>query len=290
MKTAFLRLLLLPGLLVARALPAAELTPEIVAGFDRYVARTEARIEGELSATEGFLVQDFLPKEERAEAARTIAAGGIFTRKLRTLDEDGSEIEIPGGLVHHWVGSVLVPGVRLEDVVGWLQRYDQHDRYFADVERSRLLARDGNEFDISLRLRRKKVVTVTYETEHHVRYRSFGRGREVSESHSTRIAELENADTPREREKPDGEDRGFLWRLDSYWRFEQVRQGVVVECESVSLSRGVPAALRWLVGRYLDSVPRESLESTLVPIRALGSEVPAVTMGTTPDKASPKGR
>jgi hypothetical protein len=288
MKTAVL--LLLPGLLVARALPAAELTPEIVAGFDRYVVRTEGRIERELSATEGFLVQDFLPEEERAEAARTVAAGGIFTRKLRTLDEDGSEIEIPGGLVQHWVGSVLVPGARLEDVVGWLQRYDQHDQYFADVERSRLLARNGNEFDIFLRLRRKKVVTVTYDTEHHVRYRSFGRGREVSESHSTRIAELENADTPREREKPDGEDRGFLWRLDSYWRFEQVRQGVVVECESVSLSRGVPAALRWLVGRYLDSVPRESLESTLVPIRALGSEAPAMTTGTTPDKPSPKGR
>jgi hypothetical protein len=273
--------LLLPALLaLAPALPAAELAPETLAGFDRYVAWTEARIERELSATGGFLVQDFLPEEERVEAVRTIAEGGVFTRKLVTLDGDGSEIEIPGGLVHHWVGAVLVPGVRLEDVVDWLQRYDRHDRYFADVERSRLLARNGEEFDISLRLRRKKVVTVTYDTEHHVRYRSFGRGREVSESHSTRIAELENADTPREREKPVGEDHGFLWRLDSYWRFEQVGQGVVVECESVSLSRSIPSALRWLVARYLDSVPRESLESTLVPIRALGSELPAIPTGT----------
>ena len=42
---------------------------------------------------------------------------------------------------------------------------------------------------------------------------------------------------------------------------------MVVECESLSLSRGVPAALRLFVGPLLDSVPRESLESTLLPIR-----------------------
>jgi hypothetical protein len=254
-------------LLLSSRVQGAELTHETLAAFERYVQLTEARIDRELSSPSGFLVQDFLPDEEKAAIAATLASGGVVTRKLHTVDAAGAEIEIPDGLVHHWMGSILVPGVHVEEVVLWLQRYDEHERYFDEVERSRLLARDGDEFDISLRLRRKKVVTVHYDTEHHVRYRNLGRGRVSSESHSTRIAELDHAGTPEEREKRAGEDRGFLWRLDSYWRFEDVPDGVIVECESVSLSRGIPAALQWLVGGYLDSVPRESLESTLVPIR-----------------------
>jgi hypothetical protein len=255
-------------LVIASASHGAELSRETLTAFDRYVKRTESRIERELSSNGGFLAEDFLPGEARSEAAETLASGGVFTKKLRTLGEDGGEIEIPGGLVQHWVGSILVPGVRVADVVLWLQRYDDHERYFSEVERSRLLARRGDEFDVFLRLCRNKLVSVSFDTEHHVRYRKLGRGRVASESHSTRIAELQNVGTPEERERAVGDDRGFLWRLDSYWRFEETPQGVIVECESVSLSRGIPLALRWLVGRYLDTVPRESLESTLLPIRA----------------------
>jgi hypothetical protein len=255
-------------LVLASVSHGAELSRETLTAFDRYVKRTESRIERELSSNRGFLAEDFFPGEARSEAAETLASGGVFTKKLRTLREDGGEIEIPGGLVQHWVGSILVPGVRVTDVILWLQRYDDHERYFSEVERSRLLARRGDEFDVFLRFSRKKLVSVSFDTEHHVRYRKLGPGRVASESHSTRIAELQNVGTPEERERAVGDDRGFLWRLDSYWRFEETPQGVIVECESVSLSRGIPVALRWLVGRYLDSLPRESLESTLLPIRA----------------------
>ena len=126
---------------------------------------------------------------------------------------------------------------------------------------------DGDDFRIFLRLRRKKIVTVHYNTEHFVRYTHHGGGRMSSASYATRIAEIENAGAAAESEKALGDDRGFLWRLNSYWRFEQAWGGVIVELESVSLSRGVPVAVRWLVGRYLDSVPRESLEATLEPIQ-----------------------
>jgi hypothetical protein len=162
---------------------------------------------------------------------------------------------------------VLVPGAEVEDLVRWLQEYDEHDQRFDDVEDSRLLAREGDRFEVFLRLRRKKIVTVHYATMHEVVYRSHGLGRHSSVSRATRIAELENAGTRDERERPPGGDRGFLWRLHSYWRFQQVPTGVVVECESLSLSRGVPAAVRWIVAPYLSSVPRESLESTLIPIQ-----------------------
>lgn len=245
----------------------AELHEDTLAAWRHYVERTKARIDREVSSSDRFLVRDSLPAEEQAAAKAALERGEVFTTKLETFDEDGSEIEVPGGMIHHWLGSVLVPGVDVATLVHWLQSYDEHERYFDDVESSKLVSREGQSFEIFLRLRRKKVVTVYYNTDHHVEYRWHGHGRVSSVSRSTRIAEIEDAGMADEKEKPIGHDRGFLWRLNSYWRFEEVPGGVVVECESVSLSRGVPLAVRWLVASYLDSVPRESLTSTLAPIR-----------------------
>lgn len=246
---------------LALALLLADPGEDTRAGWKRSVELTEARISRELSSSAGFLATDFLPRARRQEAARALERGEVFTARLPVA------VETRGGMVHHWLGAVLVPGVEVEDLVRWLQEYDEHRNRFDEVEDSRLLSRDGDRFQIFLRLRRKKIVTVHYATEHEVVYRSHGSGRYSSVSRATRIAELENAGTSDEREKPPGRDHGFLWRLHSYWRFQQVPGGVVVECESLSLSRGIPAAVRWLVGPYLDSVPRESLESTLLPIR-----------------------
>jgi hypothetical protein len=236
---------------------------ETLAAWERAVELTETRISAELSSEAGFLAIDFLSPAEREAASRALEAGEVFVRKLPV------EVDVPHGMAHHWLGAVFVPGVEVDGIVRWLQQYDEHDRRFGEVEDSRLLSRDGDRFEIFLRLRRKKIVTVQYATVHEVLYRRHGSGRTSSVSRATRIAELEDAGTPEEREKPAGSDRGFLWRLHSYWRFQQVPGGVVVECESLSLSRGVPAAVRFLVGPYLDSVPRESLESTLAPIRSI---------------------
>ncbi len=241
---------------------AATLDPETLAAWNRYVVLTEHRIRTD----GGFLVQDSLPEELANEARRKLRAGEVFTTKLETT-ADGRSIDIPKGLVHHWLGSVFIPAMTVDELVGWLQNYDEHHRYFDEVESSRLVSRHGDDFEIFLRLRRKKIVTVHYNTEHFVRYTRHHGGRVSSASYATSIAEIKNAGEATESEKAFGDDRGFLWRLNSYWRFEQASDGVIVELESVSLSRGVPVAVRWLVGRYLDSVPRESLEATLGPIR-----------------------
>src|SRR5206468_7258861 len=143
----------------------------------------------------------------------------------------------------------------------------QHYRYFKVVEDSKLLSHDGDRFDIFLRFVRKKVVTVHYNTNHTAIYRHHRDGFESSRSFTTRIAEVQNAGTASEMEKPVGDDSGFLWRLNSYWRFKQQGDGVVVECESISLSRSIPFGLGWLIKGFVESVPRESLENTLVSIR-----------------------
>ena len=62
---------------------------------------------------------------------------------------------------------------------------------------------------------------------------------------------------------PEGADDGFLWRLNSYWSFEQRREGLFMECEAVSLTRDVPAGLGWLIMPIIETLPRASLEFTL---------------------------
>ena len=68
-------------------------------------------------------------------------------------------------------------------------------------------------------------------------------------------------------EHPIGNDRGFLWRLNSYWRYEEVDGGVIVECESVTLSRSIPSLVRWMVTPMVRSAARESMERTLTSMQ-----------------------
>lgn len=84
-----------------------------------------------------------------------------------------------------------------------------------------------------------------------------------STSHSTHIAEVKNAGNPNEREKPVGHDEGFLWALNSFWRMEEKDGGVYVQCEAITLTRDIPAALAWLIKPFVSDVPKESLYTTL---------------------------
>ncbi len=139
----------------------------------------------------------------------------------------------------------------------------RESEHYAEVKASRLLDRNGDTLRVFMKLERDAtVMTVTYNTEHAVEYRRYGT-RATSRSISTKIAEVADAGKPTEREKRAGDDHGFLWRLNAYWRFEQVGDGVLIECESVTLSRSVPLLVRPLVGPIANRIARESLERTL---------------------------
>jgi hypothetical protein len=92
-----------------------------------------------------------------------------------------------------------------------------------------------------------------------VRYFPVDAARVHSRAYSTRIAELKNPDRPDEGEKPVGKDRGFLWRLHTYWRFQEKDGGVYIQLESIGLSRGVPVLLRWLINPIIKRIRRGSL-------------------------------
>ncbi len=247
---------------------ATELRPEAVQGFNQYVRLTEHRMQGELAQGGVFLRVDGLPEPSRGEAHARLRQGEVISERLLTADPSGKSVT-PGALIHHWVGSVFIQGVSLRQVLALVQDYDHHSEYYKpEVVKSKTIERTGNDFKVYLRLRRKKIVTVVLDTEYGVHYHALDATRAFSDSYSTRIAEVEHAGEPGEQAMPVGNDDGFLWRLNSYWRFSEANGGVYVQCEAISLTRDIPTGLNWLVAPFIESIPKESLEFTLLSTRA----------------------
>jgi len=238
----------------------ALLTPGAIGGWNAYVAATEQRISRELAAPVRFLVQDFRAGAEANR--RALLAGQTVIDEMVSLDARGSEVAVPDAMVHHWRGAVFIPGLRLDDLMQRLRSGTPGAKQ-EDVLASRVLERGPDRMRVYLRLQRRKFVTVVYNTEHTVSFKRHGPTRASSASTATRIAEVESVGTPAERELPVGQDRGFLWRLNSYWRYEQVSGGVIAECESVSLSRSIPYGLNYVVSPLVASTARESMARTL---------------------------
>jgi hypothetical protein len=236
-----------------------------VAGWENYVSATEARIARELAGRDRrFLALDF--GADAAGDRRAVLSGAIVVRPASAVDAHGRTLAVPGALVHHWRGAVLVRGATLSQVMKRLEGGAPPTRQ-EDVLQSVVLDRGPDRLRVFLKLRRTKFVTVVYNTEHVVTFRRQGPTRAVSASTATKIAELTGVGTPHERELAPGDDRGFLWRLNSYWRYEQGPDGVIAECESVSLSRSVPSVLEYLVGPLIERTARESMERTLAALR-----------------------
>ena len=194
--------------------------------------------------------------------------GKVVIERLETLD-GGKQIEVPDGLIHHWIGTVFIPGATLAQTLAFEQDYDHQQQYFRpDVVRSKILKHDGNDFVIELRFYKKKVITTVLDTTHEVHYQPVDATHEWSRSRTTRVQEVDDAGKPDEKLEPEGHDRGFLWRMNTYWRFEEKDGGTYAECQSISLTRDIPTGLGWMIGPYVNSVPRESLTFTLERTRS----------------------
>ena len=252
----------------ANNVPApAKLKSTTVEAFDHYVRLTDTRHDAELQHGANALQVDALAEAQRAEAYQQLKGGQVSIQRLQTR-EAGETIHCPDGMIHHWVGAVFVPGAKLHDVLRVLEDYDRHAVYYApDVERSKIESQDGDHFRVFLRFRRHKVITVVLNTEHDVRYFHDSDTRAHSRSSAVRIAEVENPGKSDEGEKAPGDDDGFLWRMETWWRMIERDGGVYVQSEVVSLTRDIPAGLGWLIGPFVTSVPRESLTFTLQATR-----------------------
>jgi hypothetical protein len=215
-------------------LPAhAEPPGQTVEAWNAYVARTEAGL-------------------ERREP--TSCAPGARPR--------GESLGVPGGIIHRWSGCALVPGASVEAIVHGLMHPGTPPPQ-ADVLDSRVISRHGDSLHVYLRIVRRTILTVTYDTEHDVTFFRSGPDLATSRSIATRI--VESGESP--RGESDGRDRGFLWRLNSYWRYGQTGEGVRIDLESISLSREVPTLLWPVASPLIARVARESITRALDAVR-----------------------
>ena len=258
-----LALALAAVLAVANSATAAELNPKTIAAFTHYVVLSEARIDASLSDPQAFLWADRLPPEQRAAILARLRAGNVVIERMQTL-ENGKPIDVPNGLVHYWIGTVFIPGATLTQTLALVEDYNHQSEYYRPrVLASRILWNDGNDYRVYLRLYEKKVLTCVLDTQHEVHYVILDSSRAWSRSRSTQIREVAGWGKSNEHDLPVGHDDGYLWRMNTYWRFQQKDGGTYVECQSISLTRDIPAGLGWLIGSYVESIPRESLEFTL---------------------------
>jgi len=247
--------------------PADELKPETRAAFERYVALTSARVEEEIAGRQPFLWVDRVPASKQKEVERDLMAGKVVVDKLETR-ENGDELDVNGGMIHHWVGTVLVPGRTVGDVFDFIQQYDRYPELFDPmIRRAQVLSNTGGRFAVSMRTETHKVITVVMDVDYDIEYRRLGPSRGVSTNTATKIFEVHDAGRPNERREPGDQAGGYLWRFQMWCSFEERAEGTYEQCESVSLTRGIPFGLGWIVGPFVNSIPRETLEFTLGRIR-----------------------
>jgi hypothetical protein len=145
-----------------------------------------------------------------------------------------------------------------------LRDFGGYPKYYApQVVQARVLGEQGDSVQATMRVRQKHVITVVMDTAYDVRFGRLDAQHGYSVSRSTRIAEIGSPGTSSEHALSASEEHGFLWRLNTYWSYEERDGGLYIQIESVSLTRSIPHGLAWAVRPFVESVPRESLEFTL---------------------------
>jgi hypothetical protein len=252
---------LLLALWVAFPFPtrATELTQPTSETFERYVQLTEARMQSELADPEKFLYLNSLPKQQRDLMLARLHSGYVVIEQMTTR-ENGKEVQVTDGFVHHWLAIGFIPGATRDQALALAQDYPHHPQIYApDVQLAHVLAQEDQHFSVYYRFYRHTIVTVVYDTQFNVDYFLPDKSRGYCLARAVRIAEVQNAGKPGEKELPVGSDHGYMWRLNLYTRYLEKDNGVYVQIEFLALSRSVPRLVAWLVNPYIRSVPSEYL-------------------------------
>lgn len=225
-----------PSAAMAAGPPAAA-----VAEWDRLIATTESSFAA---------APQSIPRFDR----QLVLAGGMDVHRV---DSPG---EPEGATIQRWRGAVLLPRVHLDAVLHSLTTTLPKQ---PDVTASRFISRSGDHVGVYLRLVRRVGITVTYDTDHDVRFRRLSPRLAASRSVMTRVQEVRDAGTADERLLPPGEDRGFLWRLNAYWWYEETTAGVIAVMDTLTLSRDIPMLVRPMAAPFVRRIGRESVTSAL---------------------------
>lgn len=244
---------------MAQTAETVQLKEATLEAFAEYIREAEAGMERTLDEEGAFLWSDGeADRDRRVRKGETVAQFWSGARP----------VTVPDGLIHDWIGATMIRGATVEQTLALVQDYNNHKNiYKSEVIDSKLISRRGNDFQIYLRLLKKKIITVVLDTDHDVHYSKVDDARWCCRSYTTKIAEVEDAGKAQERVLAPDAGYGFLWRLYSYWRFQERDNAVFAECRAISLTRDIPTGLGWILEPIIRKLPRESLINTLESTR-----------------------
>jgi hypothetical protein len=228
-----------------------EPTPAASAAFDTYTNGIESSLARRHASSNGFLAL--------ADPGR-LGRGEFVVEELTPA---GGK-DVGGALLHDWRGTAFVPGARAVDFERVMRNFGEYPLNFSpQVVSARVLTQQGDHYQVAMRMRQQHVITVVLEATFDVRFVRADAACGSSVSRSTAMAEIDAPGTSRERALSPSEDHGFLWRMNTYWSYQERDSGLYIEIESVSLTRSLPPGLGWAIEPFIESVPRESVEFTL---------------------------
>lgn len=245
-------LVLLAAMLFPSKATAATLKPETVAAWDSYLQTADTDLADRIRPGGRFLWT-----MDDSERASKVQSGEIVVAPAPGQNPR----KVPGGLIHHWMGAVFLPGLKLDQVLEVTRDYDHYKEFYRPyVIDSKLIGRGDRDDQFSMLLMNKalflkNVLDADYRvTSVHLDARRF-----YSVSTTTRVQEIEEFGQAGEHADPEGKGGGYIWKLRSIARLEERQDGAYLELEAIALSRDIPAAARLLVEPIVRRVSRNSL-------------------------------
>jgi len=255
---------LITAVLAVQAI-GANLKPETIAAWNAYIESANESLQMRVNRGGSFLWT-----LEDVRRAASIRNGEIVIAPARGQ----TPTRVPGGLIHHWIGALLLRGANIDDVLAVTRDYDRYSEFFRpSVIQSSLIARDGCYDTFSVLVLNKALfmrsaLEADYDSENiRVDERRF-----YSITKSTRVQEIEGYGKPGEHRRPEGQGDGYVWKLCTIARLQELDDGVYYEIEAIELSRDIPAALRFIVDPIVRHVSRKALLASLGQTRKAVSD------------------
>lgn len=257
---AKLAIVIAAGLLVGVNSRAATIKAATSEAWDGYVQQAESALpQGPADDSHLFVFQ-----------RQSSDVEGQFRPGLSAFSPHGSGIPVHSGLVHHWFGTLFIPKTNVAEVLSVMEGYDKYSVvYGPGVVESKLLSHSGDEFTYRLKFIQKGFgvkagLIGEFDSVYHTLTPEAG----YSVTRSTDLTELADPGTSEEHALPFSKSHGYVERVCTIVRYRQVSEGVYVEVEALTLSRGVPAAVRWLVAPLIERFSRETMTATLERLKA----------------------
>jgi hypothetical protein len=250
------RFLLAGGLcfLMGLSYGTAEPSTEATSAFTAYVHALESKLAKQHQSAESFLPS--LPAQDQKQ----LQQGQLLIDPV--TPEGGSML--PGALLHDWRGTAFAAGAKGADFERLMKDVSAYPQRFSpQVLSARVLVQQGDHLQIYMRVRQHHVITVVLDSTYDIDFGRLDEQHGYSNSRSLSISEIASPGASDEHALGPHDEHGFLWRLNTYWTYEERDGGLYMQIESVSLTRAIPTGLKWVVQPFVEKVPRDSLQFTL---------------------------